>query len=106
MPGAVTRSPHSWFAVLRRRYLGPGLGLAMLLLVGCASSAKTYGPDGRELYILNCSGWARSWSMCLERAGELCGARGYDVLERTGGHGGHMISGARGQSAWTGSSHQ
>ena len=67
--------------------------LGALLLAGCASSSQTFGPDGRAVHTLNCSGWARSWSMCLERAGELCGARGYDVLERGGGTTGYLLSG-------------
>ena len=67
--------------------------LCFTVTAGCASASKTYGPDGREIYVLNCSGWARSWAMCLERAGELCGPNGYDVLERGGGQSGYLISG-------------
>lgn len=65
-----------------------------VFLPGCASSSKTFGPDGREIHVLNCSDWARSWSMCLERAGELCGANGYDVLDRSGETSGYLISGS------------
>jgi hypothetical protein len=59
--------------------------LTAVVLAGCASSTTTYGPDGRQIHALNCSGWARSWAMCLERAGELCGPNGYDVIDRGGG---------------------
>lgn len=55
------------------------LVVAAVVLAGCASSSKTYSADGREAYVLNCSGVARNWGMCEEKAGELCGARGYDV---------------------------
>src|SRR5262249_20194793 len=51
----------------------------------CASSSATYGPDGRPAYALNCSGLARSWAMCAEKAGDLCGTRGYDVIAAGGG---------------------
>jgi hypothetical protein len=68
----------------KMRYL---IGLAALVMVGCASSSKTYTADGREGYSLNCSGLARNWGHCLEKAGELCGAKGYDVLAQSGDSG-------------------
>jgi|SRR5882724_1705471 len=74
------------------------LMLAILPLVsGCASASKTYGPDGREVFVLNCSGWARSWGMCYEKAGELCGPRGYQVIGRDEQN--SMIGSAGGGSA-------
>ena len=57
------------------------LSLATVIaLSGCASASKTYGPDGKEAYSLNCSGWARTWGMCYEKAGDLCGTKGYEVI--------------------------
>ena len=61
--------------------------LVAALLAGCASSSQTYTSDGRVGYSLNCSGTARNWGMCEQKAGELCGARGYDILSTTGDHG-------------------
>ena len=60
---------------------------AAVLLAGCASSSKTYTSDGREGYSLNCSGLARNWGHCLEKAGEICGTKGYDVLAQSGDSG-------------------
>lgn len=61
------------------------VGLATVIaLSGCASASKTYGPDGREAYALNCSGLARTWSACLERAGDICGSKGYNVVSSSG----------------------
>ena len=57
------------------------------LLASCGSSTKTFGPDGREAYSLTCSGLARNWGMCLEKAGEICEKRGYDVITATGDQG-------------------
>jgi len=67
--------------------------LALVILGGCASSSSTYLPDGREGYSLNCSGTARTWGMCYEKAGELCGASGYDVVQRNG-ETGEVVSGS------------
>ena len=55
-----------------------------LALSGCASSAKTYTADGKDGHVLNCSGAARTWGMCFEKAGEICGTRGYVVEQQTG----------------------
>lgn len=56
------------------------LGGFALLLTGCATSTKTYAPDGREAYTIECSGMASSWGTCQAKAGDLCGSRGYDLL--------------------------
>ena len=54
--------------------------LLSVLLAACATSSKTYSPDGRPAYSLNCSGMALSWGACYEKAGDICGTAGYDVL--------------------------
>jgi len=56
--------------------------LVTSLLAGCATSSKTYTADGRVGHSINCSGTARSWGMCEEKAGELCGTRGYSILSK------------------------
>lgn len=68
-------------------------------LAGCATSTATYGPDGRQSHSLNCSGLARTWGMCLEKAGEICGAKGYDVLASTGDQGAFVQGTATSTSA-------
>jgi hypothetical protein len=71
------------------------LALAVFtLVVGCAGSRTTYGPDGSEMHSINCSGWARNWGMCLERAGELCGTRGYVVVNQSGDSPGVLVTGS------------
>jgi hypothetical protein len=60
---------------------------ALLFLCGCASATPTYTSDGKPGYGLTCSGAARSWGMCYEKAGELCGTKGYVVLEKSGEQG-------------------
>jgi hypothetical protein len=65
-----------------------------IVVAGCAGSSKTYGPDGSEMYSLNCSGWARNWGMCLEKAGELCGPRGYQIVNQSGDRPGTLVTGS------------
>ena len=57
--------------------------LIVLLLAGCATSSPTFLPSGDKGFSLDCSGSARTWNMCYEKAGELCGSKGYKVI--TGG---------------------
>lgn len=52
----------------------------ILVLSGCASSSATFSPDGSKAYSLNCSGLARNWGMCYEKAGDICKEKGYEVL--------------------------
>lgn len=63
---------------------------ASIGLDGCAMASKTYTSDGRQGFSIDCSGSALSWGRCYEKAGELCGARGYDVLEKPSDEGSTM----------------
>jgi len=64
------------------------------LICGCATAKKTYTSDGQQGYIINCSGAALNWGMCYEKAGELCGKKGYIVLEKSGDQG-TIVSGTQ-----------
>lgn len=72
------------------------IALGAAVLTGCATVRESYGPDGRKAYSLNCSGTARGWDKCFSAAGELCGASGYDVLDRNSES---MVAGSYGSSA-------
>ena len=69
------------------RFLVASLAAALTILAGCASTSETYTADGRQGHSINCSGTARNWGMCLEKAGEICGQRGYVVLDKSGDQG-------------------
>lgn len=56
-------------------------------LSGCATASKTFTSDGKEGYSITCSGSALNWGMCYEKAGNICGKKGYVVLEKTGDEG-------------------
>lgn len=49
--------------------------LSMLALVsalaGCATASQAYTPDGRQGYVIDCSGTALNWGRCYEEAGDL-----------------------------------
>jgi hypothetical protein len=69
-------------------------------LVGCATASKTYTPDGRQGYVIDCSGQALTWGKCYEKAGDLCGNTGYDILSQTGDQGA-TVAGIYGASVIT-----
>ncbi|MBM3588834.1 MAG: hypothetical protein FJX33_13765 [Alphaproteobacteria bacterium] len=56
--------------------------LALPILPSCASATQTYAPDGRSALAVDCGGLWRDWGACMERAGESCGSKGYDILAR------------------------
>lgn len=66
--------------------------LIIVCISGCATASKTYTPDGKEGYIINCSGSALNWGMCYEKAGEICGTKGYEVVDKSGDTG-SIVSG-------------
>lgn len=57
---------------------------SVLSLTGCTIAMPTYGPDGREAHVIQCTGAGLTWNNCLQKAGEICGRRGYNVIERNG----------------------
>ena len=56
--------------------------LALSILCGCARATPITGPDGQSAYHINCSGIQNSLADCYVKAGEICGGRGYYVLDR------------------------
>src|SRR4051812_3774484 len=57
------------------------------VLAGCATSDDVYLPDGRTGYTINCSGSALSWDLCYSKAGEICQAKGYEIVAKDGEQG-------------------
>jgi hypothetical protein len=58
--------------------------LIALIVSGCATAKKTYTADGKEGYIISCNGSVLDWGNCFEKAGELCGAKGYVIMDKSG----------------------
>jgi len=70
--------------------------LFVTIVAGCATASKTFTSDGKEGYVIDCSGSALNWGMCYEKAGKLCGTKGYEVLEKSGDTGGMVTAGQYG----------
>ena len=45
---------------------------AVVVVLGCATSTKMYGPDGKEYFFIACDGIATPMSVCYEKAMEVC----------------------------------
>jgi len=60
------------------------LGVAMAV-AGCAKprAKRVFLPDGQRGFSVQCSGGKLAWGSCYERAGALCGRRGYEVVEKS-----------------------
>lgn len=58
--------------------------LALFILQGCVTSKEIFLADGTKGHNINCSGAGMNYSNCLEKAGEICGARGYQILNQQG----------------------
>jgi hypothetical protein len=92
-------------AFLALRATAAGLMIGTLAGVsGCASSGSTtltYLPNGDTGFAINCSGSdaSQDWGECYKRAGEACGAYGYDVISKdvdNGGAAGGTLGGVLG----------
>ncbi len=70
--------------------------IIVVIIGGCATSKKIYTSSGGEGYSINCSGSALNWGMCYEKAGALCGTKGYKVLEKSGDTGSIVTAGQYG----------
>lgn len=57
---------------------------AAALAAGCTTSKQITGPDGRTAHSISCNGAANSIGGCFEKAGDICGASGYEVLDKDG----------------------
>jgi hypothetical protein len=55
-----------------------------VMLTSCAMSKPTYLSDGTQGHSISCDGSAVGMNVCFEKAGELCGSRGYNLLNKAG----------------------
>lgn len=69
------------------------LFISLCCLFGCAAASKTYTPSGEQGFVIDCSGSARNWGYCYQKAGELCREEGYTVLSKSGDTGSVITAG-------------
>ena len=55
-----------------------------LVGTGCATTSQTYLPNGKVGHVVKCPGMANDWGSCFSKAGEVCGAKGYDIVNQSG----------------------
>ena len=79
-----------------------------LALAGCVNSKQTYTADGSQGHVINCTpAWtggivgqvaasSTSWGTCYEKAGEICGPAGYDIVQQVGENGAYGQGGGGG----------
>ncbi len=69
--------------------------VAIGLLAGCAAGVSVQtvkGPNGKDAYVMKCSGFGRDHSDCMQKAGDLCPA-GYNIVDDSSQFGGAMVTG-------------
>jgi hypothetical protein len=91
-----------------RLVLIAAIAAAMIPLAGCSSSKPVYTADGSQGHTVTCTpAWtggivgavanaSTSWAQCYEKAGELCGAAGYDIIQQVGESGAYGQGGRDG----------
>jgi len=57
--------------------------MAMLVLAGCATSARTHAVRGVSGIEIDCSGLGSGWERCEKRAVKECKGAGYTVVTRS-----------------------
>ena len=55
--------------------------LSLIILGGCVKAKPITGPDGTQVYSITCNGALNTMADCIEKAGEMCGSRGYHVID-------------------------
>lgn len=57
--------------------------MAVLVLVGCTTNAKTHVVRGVSGIEIDCSGLGSSWEKCYKRAALECEVEGYKVVTKS-----------------------
>ncbi len=57
----------------------------LAILGGCVTSKEMYFPDGSKGHNVGCESIAGSMEGCFQRAGEICGAKGYKIMNNQAG---------------------
>jgi hypothetical protein len=73
--------------------------LLALFIFGCVLATKTYTPSGQMGYTIECSRSYQTWGDCYQKAGQLCGYSGYDIIMKSeDDKGAYVLYGAYGET--------
>jgi len=61
------------------------LAILAVQISGCATSRDVRLADGWLTHVVSCGGPLLNMGHCQEKAGDICGGRGYVVLNKSGG---------------------
>jgi hypothetical protein len=71
----------------RLNMMARGVAIALLAMLGACTTAKEiYLPDGSKGHDIRCDGFANRMENCFQKAGDLCGAKGYDLVSPQGNY--------------------
>ncbi|MGB5728421.1 MAG: hypothetical protein WBM52_14580 [Thiogranum sp.] len=59
----------------------------VMMLSACATSKEIDIAEGQRGYSIDCSADHLNWSLCYEKAGQICDEKGFEILDKTGGTG-------------------
>ena len=60
------------------------LAVLLVVLSGCATSKEIYTAEGKRAYSIECRAVFDFSFDCFEKAQELCGQKGFDLLKTNG----------------------
>ena len=60
------------------------LVLTVMVMSACTTAKTVSLPDGATGYSISCGGKINSFASCFEKAGEMCGAKGYNIVNGAG----------------------
>jgi hypothetical protein len=58
----------------------------LVLLGGCTTSKEIYLPSGAKGFDIRCDGIGNRMENCFQKAGDLCGAKGYEQANPQGSY--------------------
>jgi hypothetical protein len=62
-----------------------GVVACLAMLAGCTTAQAIYFPDGTRGHRVSCDTCATGPADCYQKAGEICGANGYTIVNIPGG---------------------
>jgi len=66
-----------------------GMVLVLLAMLGACTTAKEiYLPNGSKGHDIRCDGFGNRMENCFQKAGEICGSKGYDMVNPQGSYSG------------------